>query len=146
MGIEAALLTLVIALVAVGLHYEGLHLGGRLCAWLPLPGRLRMGLFVLLMLPTHLLEALLFAVGYQQMSALGLGSISGSVSGMADFFYFSLICYTSLGFGDLVPEGGLRIVAGIEALVGLVMIAWTASYTYLMMRDGFSNGDMGENG
>jgi hypothetical protein len=145
MGIEVLTITVVLALAAVGLHYEGMLLGGRIMAWLPLPARLRMGFFVLFMLPIHLLEALLFAVGYQHMSAPGLGSISGSVSGFGDFFYFSLVCYTSLGFGDLVPEGGLRIVAGVEALIGLVMIAWTASYTYLMMRDGFRTREVGEN-
>ena len=145
MGIEGLTITVVLALAAVGLHYEGMLLGGRIIGWLPLPARLRMGFFVLFMLPTHLLEALLFAAGYQHMSAAGLGSISGSVSGFSDFFYFSLVCYTSLGFGDLVPEGGLRIVAGVEALLGLVMIAWTASYTYLMMRDGFRTREVGGN-
>jgi hypothetical protein len=41
--------------------------------------------------------------------------------------------YASLGFGDVYPVGVMRLVAGIEALTGLLMIGWTASFTYLEM-------------
>ncbi|MGE5242209.1 MAG: ion channel [Bacteroidota bacterium] len=41
--------------------------------------------------------------------------------------------YTSLGLGDVYPLGDLRLIAGIESLIGLLMIAWSASFTYLMM-------------
>ena len=47
--------------------------------------------------------------------------------------YFSFSTYTSLGYGDIVPVGDARILAGVEAITGLVLIAWTASFTYLEM-------------
>jgi hypothetical protein len=47
--------------------------------------------------------------------------------------YFSAETFTSLGYGDVVPHGDLRLLAGMEALNGLLLIGWTASYTYLSM-------------
>jgi hypothetical protein len=38
-----------------------------------------------------------------------------------------------LGLGDIAPLGPVRLLAGVEALNGLLMIAWTASFTYLSM-------------
>jgi hypothetical protein len=43
------------------------------------------------------------------------------------------VSYTSLGLGDVYPQGGVRLLTGVEALVGLLMIAWSASFTYLSM-------------
>ncbi|MDB5947629.1 MAG: two pore domain potassium channel family protein, partial [Ramlibacter sp.] len=51
----------------------------------------------------------------------------------ASFLYFSIETYTSLGFGDVFPLGQIRMLAGMEALTGLLMISWTASFTYLEM-------------
>jgi hypothetical protein len=53
--------------------------------------------------------------------------------GFVDFFYFSITCYTTLGLGDVFPSGAMRIVAGIEALNGFVLIGWSTSFTYLAM-------------
>ena len=38
-----------------------------------------------------------------------------------------------LGFGDVVPNGPLRLLAGAEALNGLLLIGWSASFLYLEM-------------
>lgn len=86
----------------------------------------------------HLCEVLLFAVAFYMMHwNADLGSIAGSAEmdreSFIDYFYFSITSYTTLGVGDLVPTGAIRIVTGIEALVGLVLIAWSASFSYLMM-------------
>ncbi len=38
-----------------------------------------------------------------------------------------------MGFGDIVPTGPLRFVCGVEALNGLLLIGWSASFTYVFM-------------
>jgi hypothetical protein len=48
--------------------------------------------------------------------------------------YFSAETFTSLGYGDVVPHGDLRLLAGMEALNGLLLIGWTGSYTYITMQ------------
>ena len=42
--------------------------------------------------------------------------------------------YTTVGFGDLVPAGPIRMISSTEALTGLSLITWTASFTYLQMQ------------
>jgi hypothetical protein len=46
---------------------------------------------------------------------------------------FSAVTYTSLGLGDYYPTRNLWLIAGVEALNGLVLIGWSASFTYLAM-------------
>lgn len=40
-----------------------------------------------------------------------------------DSFYYSVVTFTTLGYGDFSPQGRLRGVAACEALLGAVMIA-----------------------
>ena len=53
--------------------------------------------------------------------------------------YFSAETFTSLGYGDVVPSGDMRLLAGAEALNGLLLIGWSASYAYIAM-ERFWNG------
>lgn len=57
--------------------------------------------------------------------------------------YFSAETYTTLGFGDLTPAGPVRLLAGVEALNGLLLIGWSASYTYIAMERFWSAGTPG---
>ncbi len=65
----------------------------------------------------------------------GLGGLRGgaAVQGFAEALYFSAEAYTSLGLGDVTPYGSARLLAGVEALNGLLLIAWSASFLYLEM-------------
>jgi len=138
----AALAVTAISAVLVGvslfLHYSVL----KFCARAVFAGEIsshRPLLVILgLVFLVHLAEVMLFAIAYYLMHwTEGLGRLAGgSDAGPADFlryFYFSISSYTTLGFGDIVPVGALRILAGIEALTGLVLIAWSASFSYFMM-------------
>ena len=51
------------------------------------------------------------------------------------FIYFSFTTYTTVGYGDYVPVGPVRLLSQIEALVGLVLIACSASYIFIIMQD-----------
>jgi hypothetical protein len=80
----------------------------------------------------HSLEIILFAMGMYALARSGYyGHIVTSGEGsLGDFVYFSAITYTSLGFGDITPVGPLRVLAGVEVLIGLVLSAWTASVIF----------------
>ena len=63
-----------------------------------------------------------------------IGGFAGlPVESFQDCLYFSVVTYTSLGFGDQVPVSHARLIAGVEALNGLLLIGWSASFTYLAM-------------
>ena len=83
----------------------------------------------------HILEAGLYAAAYYTLQTrFGMGGLSGHLDGdLLDYFYFSMATYTTLGIGDHHPSGVMRLVAGVESLNGLVLIGWSASFTYLTM-------------
>lgn len=86
-------------------------------------------------LASHFVQIVLFALAFYLMQDnAGLGRLGGHFNGLPlSFIYFSAEPYTSLGLGDVFPLGQLRLLAGTEALTGLLMISWTASFTYLQM-------------
>ncbi|MEW4529568.1 ion channel [Maioricimonas sp. JC845] len=49
--------------------------------------------------------------------------IRGDAADVWRAMYFSIVTFTTLGYGDYHPTGALRIVAAFEALVGAVTIA-----------------------
>ena len=99
--------------------------------------RLRIVALVLVALLVHLVEITLFAFGLQLLVYLDLYGELEPVADTVQFFtyvYYSAVTYTTLGFGDIVPEGPLRLFTALEALAGLVLSAWTASAIFLGMQ------------
>lgn len=133
--------TILIIVLAVALHYEVLtHLAEKHFkrSW---PSRLLLPIGVLIVILTHIIEVLMFSFLYYFLLPLEnsgelIGEFKNTVldNTMLDCIYFSFVNYTSLGYGDIVPVGHIRFTAGTEALTGLVLIAWTASFTYLQMQ------------
>ena len=64
----------------------------------------------------------------------GVAWMAISPVSLLDCVYFSFTTFTTLGFGDIEPIGDLRYLTGLEALTGLVLITWTASFLYLEMQ------------
>ena len=47
-------------------------------------------------------------------------------------FYFSLVTFATLGYGDLIPKAGIfRIIASFESLMGVVL---TAIFIFIFAR------------
>lgn len=83
----------------------------------------------------HVAEIGLYAVAlFALTSYADIGHLAGlNATRFLDCIYFSAETYTSLGMGDIAPSGPVRLFAGVESLNGLLMIAWSASFTYLSM-------------
>lgn len=95
----------------------------------------RILIIVLAALSAHLAEVGIYAVAYALAAEVfRIGTFEGlSVSHPMDYFYFSLVSYTSLGLGDIFPSEHLRFLTGVEALNGLLLIAWSGSFIYIAM-------------
>jgi len=121
-----------LSLLSIGVHYEALRLTLVGLDRVRVFPRLHVAAAVVAALCAHLLETVIFAAGWYFVDHAGVGYLKGGHS-VEDMLYFSLVTYTSLGYGDIVPLGDARLLAGLESLIGLVMIGWTASFTYLEM-------------
>jgi hypothetical protein len=129
-----ALNSLVVAIVVI-IHYEFLFQMSSSIPRLQIKHRFRVLACVFGALIAHAIEIWVFALGYFFMSRVaGWGSLSGGAGGLMDCGYFSFVTFTTIGYGDIVPIGSLRYLAGIEALTGLVLITWTASFLYIEMQ------------
>jgi hypothetical protein len=131
----AGVLSLGLVLITVLFHYEALRIYTNLLARPSKQSRIRIlqlvfGLFLL-----HMIEILIFAVMYKVLHTMGLGELKG-LDGEQLFFYFyySAVVYTTLGFGDILPFGPLKVLTAMEGLIGLGFITWSASFTFLEMQ------------
>ena len=123
-----------LALSTVLIHYEVLRGVSGLLQRSRLPVRLRMLLVVIGCFGAHTIEVWIYAATYYGLSRAGVGSLGGRVDDtFAEYLYFSISAYSTLGIGDIYPEGALRLISGVEALNGLFLIAWSTSFTYLAM-------------
>ncbi len=88
---------------------------------------------VAVLMISHLAQILLFSIFYVVLSDES-NFLSGNLdNNFIDYFYFSLSSYSTLGIGDVYPVGNLKIISGIEALLGLIMIAWSATLNFSML-------------
>lgn len=108
---------------------------------LTMPPRVRVALLIAPIFLSHVIGIWLYATAYflvenftniGAVKAMGK-AISFNYHTFLDCLYFSASTYTSLGFGDIVPTHNMRMLAAAEVLNGFVLIAWTASFTYLAM-------------
>lgn len=117
------------------IHFEILsNLSTRLPA-LNVPSRSKLLIVIFAAFMAHALEIALYGfVLFGLIHFTGTGSLSGAGSAsLENCLYFSAETFSSLGFGDLIPNGPIRLLAGTEALNGLLLIGWSASYAYLAM-------------
>jgi hypothetical protein len=130
----ALLFSTVLVMACVFIHYEVLRFASGLLGRLTIPLRPRLLVVMAAVFMAHALEIWMYAAAYLFAEHLGIGSLAGTFGHrFNDYLYFSTSTYSSLGYGDIVPLGGLRMLAGIETVAGLVMIGWSASFTYLAM-------------
>lgn len=117
------------------LHYEALRLLSALIPRLSVSGRLRVLVGIIGTFIAHIFEITLYALAYYLLrDSFGLGNFGGNFDDtFRTFLYFSGETFTSVGLGDIYPTGAMRLLCGIEALNGLLLIGWSASFTYVYM-------------
>lgn len=121
--------------VVVGIHYEFLRLLSGYMPHMSIPPRVRVLVGVFGAIAAHTVEIWIFAsVYWLQLQLGGFGTLAGEFGGgFLDCVYFSFTSYTTLGYGDIHPLGLLRFLAGVESLLGLLLITWTASFLFVEM-------------
>ncbi|WP_374663891.1 ion channel [Ramlibacter sp.] len=129
----AACLLLVIGTTV--LHYEVLRVLNARLPLLAIPNRAKLLVVIFAAFSAHAAEITIYGITLHGLIAwFGIGGLAGSAgSTLASCLYFSAETYTSLGFGDVSPVGPVRLLAGVEALNGLLLIGWSASFTYISM-------------
>lgn len=132
--LTVALVCGVLVVLVTLVHYEALRLLSRFMVHLSVAHRAKLLVALLGAFVAHALEIALYALAVYGLARVGAGSLGGApVVSWDSVLYFSAETYTSIGYGDLVPQGPLRLLAGVEALNGLLLIGWTSSFAYMAM-------------
>ncbi len=125
---------LLVALTTV-IHYEVLAQVNLHLSFLRIPRRSKLMLVIFGAFAAHAAEMAVYGFAlYALVAWFGAGRLAGPAGfSLSNCLYFSAETYTSLGFGDITPVGPLRLLAGAEALNGLLLIGWSASFAYIAM-------------
>ena len=78
----------------------------------------KVGGIVLMMFYISILEVLLWAITYLSLNA---------IDGFEQAFYFSMVTFTTLGYGDIVLHERWRVLGSFEAANGIIMFGWTTA-------------------
>ncbi len=78
----------------------------------------RVSSIVILMFLASLMETLVWAITYLALNA---------IEGFERALYFSMVTYTTLGYGDVVLAEQWRLLASFEAANGIIMFGWTTA-------------------
>jgi len=129
------LLTVAAVFAAIGLHYEGLNWLARRLSRRKGPHRRRVLYAVIGVLGLHVVEIWVFGLAFWAALLLpAAGSMTGAgYPSLLDAAYLSAMSFSTVGFGDIVPTGAIRLIASAEAVLGLFLIGWSATFTYLEM-------------
>lgn len=76
------------------------------------------GEVVLLMFLVSLMEVLVWAVAYLSLNA---------IQGFERALYFSMVSFTTLGYGEIVLDERWRLLSSFEAANGIIMFGWTTA-------------------
>lgn len=130
------LITTLIVIACVVLHYEILSWLSRLMRTIHMPPRRRILLLIFSILAAHVIEIWIYGAGYFGLTLDPRHGelISREPMGILDYVYYSAVCFTTLGLGDIAPVGAIRFLTGTEALNGFVLITWSGSFTFVEMQ------------
>jgi len=85
-------------------------------------------LTAVVLLSLHLLEVFIWAATYQFLVP------PSEIETLEMALYFSLVTFTSLGYGDISLGPDWRILSGMEALNGILLVGWTTAFLYAVLQ------------
>jgi len=69
----------------------------------------------------HFIQVMVWAVTYIWI---------GCFDSFHKALYFSLVTYSTVGYGDLVAPDAWKLFGGVEAIMGPLMFGWSASFLF----------------
>ena len=77
----------------------------------------------------HLVQAALWACLYMLLP--GVSEFETFEKSM----YFSLVTFTTLGYGEITIASANRILAGLEAINGITLIGWSTAFMFAIFQE-----------
>jgi len=93
------------------------------------------------LLMLHVVEVVVWALAYRALTPIT------SLDTFEKAVYFSVVTFTSLGYGDItLPQHEWRMLSGIEALNGILLVGWTTAFLFAVVQRTWSASARGDGG
>ncbi len=129
--IGATLVTLTVVIHAIGTTLWIRHIGRRYAdqtSWRRRTAIMILIRTVLILMTLHAVEIMLWAGSYILLLP------AGELASFEQAVYFSIVTFTTLGYGDITLSEGWRMLSGIEALNGILLIGWTTAMLFAVVQ------------
>ncbi len=133
--IIGGILSIGMVMLTISIQYETKRLIWNTLPTLKRRPRLMMNALVVMLFAGHTVCIWTYGIMYWLLAQhVGFGALGGMHEPeLMSYIYFSAATYSSLGFGDIYPVGPFRMLAGVEAINGLLLIGWSVALTYAAM-------------
>ena len=78
----------------------------------------------------HLAHAFIWAVSIDVLPKTNV-----DFDTFGDIFYYSVVTFTTLGYGDLTISSEWRLLSGFEAINGIMLIGWSTALMYSLIQN-----------
>lgn len=82
----------------------------------------------------HTLHSLVWASCYYL-----LPQTSDQFASFSEAVYFSMVTFTTLGYGDITLVSEWRLLSGLEAINGIMLIGWSTAMMYSLIQNIYRN-------
>ena len=76
----------------------------------------------------HTLEIMVWAGVYKSLVPVG------ELANFETAVYFSFVTFTTLGYGDITLTEGYRLLSGIQALNGILLVGWSTALMFAVVQ------------
>lgn len=83
---------------------------------------------VILAVVLHALQIVIWAAAYLRLTPVG------ELRTLEEAVYFSFVTFSTLGYGDITLSEGWRLLSGIEALNGILLVGWTTALLFAVVQ------------
>ncbi len=83
---------------------------------------------VLLLIILHAIQIMIWAVAYRSLLP------DTELQSFEEAVYFSFVTFTTLGYGDISLTGVWRVMSGIEALNGILLVGWSTATLFAVVQ------------
>ena len=83
---------------------------------------------VIVLIFLHVIQITIWAYAY-----LSLVSVE-EIDSFEKSLYFSFVTFTTLGYGDLTLSEDWRLLSGIQALNGILLVGWTTAMLFAVVQ------------
>jgi hypothetical protein len=86
----------------------------------------------IVLITLHIIEIFVWALAYIVVLP------DGELQSLESAFYFSAVTFTTLGYGDITLSSDWRLLSGLQAIDGILLIGWTTAFLFAVLQRAWS--------